>query len=102
MRQKIEESEKADSHWESNTGHRWLEPPVLYHWATTAGRPLTLTILYVHCTDVLNASVAHLADMMVDARYDDSYYTSYSIFKSMDLLLAKDDDEGEKHNTYQY
>lgn len=22
--------------------------------------------------------------------------------KSMDLLLAKDDDEGEKHNTYQY
>jgi len=29
-------------------GHLWLEPPVLCHWATTAGRPPTLTILYVY------------------------------------------------------
>jgi len=26
-------------------GHLWLEPPVLCHWATTAGRPPTPTIL---------------------------------------------------------
>ena len=26
---KIEESEKAGSHWESNPGHLWLEPLVL-------------------------------------------------------------------------
>ena len=25
---KIEESEKADSHQETNPGHLWLEPPV--------------------------------------------------------------------------
>ena len=29
-------------------GHLWLEPPVLCHWATTAGQPPTLTILYIH------------------------------------------------------
>ena len=29
--------------------HLWLEPPVLRHWATTAGRPPTLTILYIYC-----------------------------------------------------
>ena len=28
---KIEESEKADSHQESNPGHLWLEPSVLCH-----------------------------------------------------------------------
>ena len=28
---KIEESEKAASHQESNSGHLWLEPPVLCH-----------------------------------------------------------------------
>ena len=28
---KIEESEKAGSHRESNPGHLWLEPPVLCH-----------------------------------------------------------------------
>ena len=28
---KIEESEKAGSHQESNPGHLWLEPPVLCH-----------------------------------------------------------------------
>ena len=33
------ESEKASSHQESNTGHFWLELPVLYHWATTTIQP---------------------------------------------------------------
>ena len=28
---KIEESEKAGSRQESNPGHLWLEPPVLWH-----------------------------------------------------------------------
>ena len=42
---KIEESEKAGSRRESNPGHLWLEPPVLCHWATTAGQPPTPTIL---------------------------------------------------------
>ena len=28
---KTEESEKAGSHWESNPGHLWLEPPVHCH-----------------------------------------------------------------------
>ena len=50
LRVKIEESEKAGSHRESNPGHLWLEPPVLCHWATTAGQPPTLTILYIYCT----------------------------------------------------
>ena len=31
---------------ESNPGHLWLEPPVLSHWAMTAGWPPPLTILY--------------------------------------------------------
>ena len=43
---KIEKSEKAGSHLESNPGHLWLEPLVLCHWA---GQPPTLTILYI-CT----------------------------------------------------
>ena len=47
---KIEESEKAGSHRELNPGHLWLEPPVLCHWATTAGQPPALTILYMYCT----------------------------------------------------
>ena len=47
---KIEESEKAGSRQESNPGYLWLEPPVLCHWATTAWRPLTPTILYLYCT----------------------------------------------------
>ena len=47
---KIEESEKASSRRESNPGHPWLEPPVLCHWATTAGQPPALTILYMYCT----------------------------------------------------
>ena len=47
---KIEESEKAGSRQESNPGHLWLEPPVRCHWATTAGQPPTLTILYMYCT----------------------------------------------------
>ena len=34
----------------TNPGHLWLEPPVLCHWATTAGQPPTLTILYMYCT----------------------------------------------------
>ena len=42
---KIEESEKAGSHLESNPGHLWLELPVLCHRATTARRPPALTIL---------------------------------------------------------
>ena len=45
---KIEESEEAGSHGESN--HVWLEPPVLFHRATTAGQRPTLTILYMYCT----------------------------------------------------
>ena len=59
---KIEESEKAGSRRESNPGHLWLEPPVLCHWATTAGQPPALTILYcTACIDgILNASVVHL------------------------------------------
>ena len=28
--------------WQSNSEHLWLEPPVLCHWATTAGQPWTL------------------------------------------------------------
>ena len=47
---KIEGSEKAGSRRESNPGHLWLEPPVLCHWAMTAGQPPTLTILYVYFT----------------------------------------------------
>ena len=50
LRVKIQESVKAGSHQESNPGHFWLEPPVLCHWATTAGWPPTLTILYIYCT----------------------------------------------------
>ena len=43
---------KAGSHRESNPGHLWLEspPPVLCHWATTAGQPPALIILYIYCT----------------------------------------------------
>ena len=41
---------KAGSCWELNPGHIWLEPPVLCHWATTAGQPPTLTILYMYCS----------------------------------------------------
>ena len=41
---------KASSRQESNPGHLWLEPPVLCHWATTAGQPPALTILYMYCT----------------------------------------------------
>ena len=33
-----------------NPRHLWLESPVLCHWAMTAGRPPTLTILYMYCT----------------------------------------------------
>ena len=44
------ESEKAGSRRESNPRHLWLEPPVLCHWATTVGWPLTFTILYIYCT----------------------------------------------------
>ena len=45
----------------TNPGHLWLEPPVLCHWATTAGQPPTLTILYVYCTGGTKCSVTHLA-----------------------------------------
>ena len=34
----------------SRTQHTWLELPVLCHWATTAGQPPSLTIIYVYCT----------------------------------------------------
>ena len=44
------ESEKAGSRRESNPRHLWLEPPVLCHWATTVGWPLTFTILSIYCT----------------------------------------------------
>ena len=37
---------KAGSCRELNPGHLWLEPPVLCHWAMTAGQPPTLTILF--------------------------------------------------------
>ena len=30
--------------------HPWPEPPVFCCWATTAGQPPTLTILYIYCT----------------------------------------------------
>ena len=33
-----------------NPGDLWLEPPVLCHWATTAGQPPALTILYMFYT----------------------------------------------------
>ena len=35
---KVEQNKKAGSCRESNPGHLWLEPPVLCHWATTAGQ----------------------------------------------------------------
>ena len=47
---KIEEIEKVGSHREPSPKHLWLESPVLCHWAMTAGRPPTLTILYIYCT----------------------------------------------------
>ena len=47
---KFERVKKAGSHKESNPGHLWLESPVLYYWAMTAGQPPTLTILYMYCT----------------------------------------------------
>ena len=51
---KLEESEKTGSHRESNPGHLWLEPPVLYmplsHNSQTTTSP--------HNT-LLNDSVAH-------------------------------------------
>ena len=49
---KIVESEKANSRWESNQGHLWLELLVLCKLATAAGRlpiPTTLTVLYMFC-----------------------------------------------------
>ena len=44
------EKEKAGSCNESKPGHFWLEPRVLCHWATPAGQPPTLTILFIYCT----------------------------------------------------
>ena len=44
---KIEESEKAGSHRESNPGHLWLVQPVLCHWATTTRQPPALTTLFI-------------------------------------------------------
>ena len=61
---KVEESEKAGSHWESNPGHLWLEPPVLCQWPTDPrqldNHQLSQSSI---CTAqvVLNASVTHLA-----------------------------------------
>ena len=40
------------SHWESNPGHLWLEPPVLCYWVMTAGQSPTLTILYMYIVRV--------------------------------------------------
>ena len=45
LRWKYRKVKKAGSRQESNPGHLWLEPPVLWHWATTARRPPTPTIL---------------------------------------------------------
>ena len=58
---KIEESEKADSHRESNPGHIWLEPPVLCHWAMTARQPCA------HCKNigVTSTIFGHLSWMPV-------------------------------------
>ena len=47
MRKKIEESEKASSHWESNLGHLWLEPPVL-DLPLNHNSWQSLTILYMY------------------------------------------------------
>ena len=46
---RIKESEMAGSCRKSNPGLLWHEPPVLYHWATTAKQPPTLTIVYMYC-----------------------------------------------------
>ena len=46
---RIEKSEMAGSCRKLNPGLFWLEPPVLYHWATTAKQPPILTILYMYC-----------------------------------------------------
>ena len=56
---KIEKSEKADSHQESNPGHLWLEPPILCHWATTAGQPPATTILYMFWSTPNGVLTAH-------------------------------------------
>ena len=52
---KIEESEKAGSHWELNQGHLWLEPPVLSHALShnrwTATNPHNSVYVYIYiCT----------------------------------------------------
>ena len=39
---------KAGSRQESNSGHLWLEPPLLCHWATATRQPPTLIILYMY------------------------------------------------------
>ena len=41
--------DEAGSQQDSNTGHLWLEPLVLCHWATEARQSPTLTILYMYC-----------------------------------------------------
>ena len=53
---KLEESEKAGSQQESNPGHLWLEPPVLY--MPLSYNSQTTTSPY---NPLLNDSVAHLA-----------------------------------------
>ena len=60
---KIEESEKARSHQQSNPEHLWLELwlelPVVFHLATTAGQPPALTILYIYCTGGTEVPQSH-------------------------------------------
>ena len=81
---KIEESEKGGSRRESNPGHLWLEPPVLCYWATTAGRPPTLTTLYMCTAQVVlkqNASVTHLAA---------TQYVSLSLFSPHNIQIQRE------------
>ena len=78
----MEESEKASVTGQSS----WLVQPVLCHWATTTGQPLTLTILntYVlHTSGSTEMSQSHTQSHQSQALWSWSYVFQYNSWNSM-------------------
>ena len=72
----------------SNPGHLWLEPPVFCHWATTVGRPPTLTILYMFCIYSFISSMRQDALSILEWENHSAWVLSWSMERISGQLLT--------------
>ena len=91
------ESEKAGSCRELNLGHLWLEPPVLCHWATTAGKPPTTQ----KHTTIIEALVAEHWRLKPEVRCSEHSIGDISRFR-WEYILHESNRSSKSINSYSH